>query len=321
MKDKLGRTIDYMRISITDRCNLRCSYCMPHDLQITDMSEILTFEEILLVAEAAAALGISHLRVTGGEPLARRGATELVRMLKQVPGIETVKMTTNGVELSENAAALAGAGLDGLNISLDVMDAESFRALTGRDFFGRVMAGIDAAVAAGIPIKFNAVTLPETDPMAMIRFAEEKNAPIRFIEMMPIGQGSDFVGRSNRELMREIAEACGGEGEEGDGTAASDGPATYLRFPGITHPVGFISPMTSRFCGRCNRVRLTSQGYLKLCLCYGDGLDLRELIRKGIGREELSAAIQAAVLNKPAEHCFEHAERITELRDMSKIGG
>ena len=329
MRDKLGRTIDYMRISITDRCNLRCTYCMPRDLPVTDMAEILTFEEIVRVVEAAVELGIVNFRVTGGEPLARRGAVELVRMIKAVPGVRAVKMTTNGVQLSESAAALKAAGLDGLNISLDVLDAESFRALTGRDAFDRALAGIDAALAAGIPVKLNAVCLPDTDPVAMVRFAEEKGLQQRFIEMMPIGHGREHMGRANRELIAELEKAFGPatfvpKGPADPGSAAADagsGPAAYYRFPQLARPVGFISALSKKFCGSCNRVRLTAEGYLKLCLCYGDGLDLRALLRADAGRRELAEAIEAAVREKPAEHCFEHTRQISEKKDMSQIGG
>ena len=319
MKDKLDRTIDYMRISITDRCNLRCTYCMPRDLEITDMADILTFEEIVRAVEAAVDLGIVNFRVTGCELLARRGAVDLVRMLKAVPGTRAVKMTTNGVQLAEYAAGLKEAGLDGLNVSLDVLDAEAFRTLTGRDSFERVLAGIDAALALDIPVKMNAVILPETDPVAMVRFAEQKGLQQRFIEMMPIGHGSGFSGRSGVELLRELEGAFGRA--ERLPARFGNGPAAYYTFPGLQKPVGFISALSGKFCGGCNRVRLTARGYLKLCLCYEDGLDLRDLLRGGATREEIRAAIEKAVWEKPAEHCFEHTEQITEQREMSQIGG
>ena len=347
MQDTLGRKIDYMRISITDRCNLRCRYCMPQDIRTTDMADILTFEEILRVVEAAVGLGIVNYRITGGEPLARKGAVDLVRMVKSVPGVRAVKMTTNAVQLAETAGALADAGLDGLNISLDVLDAQSFRDLTGRDSFDRVMAGIDAAQASGIPIKLNAVSLTGTDPAAMVRFAEERGFPLRFIEMMPIGYGKEFAGPAAAELIRVLEEkfgpaefvpkvvnrqeaasllhrdSAGGAAECSGGEEGlfGSGPAVYYRFRDLRRPVGFIRAMSEKFCGSCNRVRLTSEGYLKLCLCYSDGLDLRELLRGGADRETLRGAIGQAIRKKPAEHRFDHREDITEQHGMSAIGG
>ena len=209
MKDQTGREIDYMRISITDRCNLRCKYCMPGDIETSDMANLLTYEEIVKVTETAVSLGIRHVRLTGGEPLVRRGCVELVKKIKNISGIDTVGMTTNGVLLAEYARTLKEAGLDSVNVSLDTLDETEFQRLTGRNELKAVLAGIRAAQEAEIPVKINTVHYKNLDWRAVLAYADERQIPVRFIEMMPIGYGADYTGRSNEELFRQIEDIYG----------------------------------------------------------------------------------------------------------------
>lgn len=318
MKDKAGREIDYMRISITDRCNLRCKYCMPGDIETTDMANLLTYEEIAKVTETAASLGIRHIRLTGGEPLVRRGCVDLVKKIKNISGIDTVGMTTNGVLLAEHARALKEAGLDSVNVSLDTLDETEFQRLTGRDELKAVLAGIGAAQEVEIPVKINTVHYKNLDWRAVLAYADERQIPVRFIEMMPIGYGAAYTGKSNEELFRQIEDCYGSASEAGKHGA---GPAVYYHFPGLNIEVGFISAIHHKFCENCNRIRLTSEGYLKLCLCYEKGVDLRAVLRDPEKGQALQEVMKKAILEKPVEHCFEQISEMTEHKAMVRIGG
>ncbi len=318
MKDKAGREIDYMRISITDRCNLRCKYCMPGDIETTDMANLLTYEEIAKVTETAASLGIRHIRLTGGEPLVRRGCVDLVKKIKNISGIDTVGMTTNGVLLAEHARALKEAGLDSVNVSLDTLDETEFQRLTGRDELKAVLAGIGAAQEVEIPVKINTVHYKNLDWRAVLAYADERQIPVRFIEMMPIGYGAAYTGKSNEELFRQIEDCYGSASEAGKHGA---GPAVYYHFPGLNIEVGFISAIHHKFCESCNRIRLTSEGYLKLCLCYEKGVDLRAVLRDPEKGQALQEVMKKAILEKPVEHCFEQISEMTEHKAMVRIGG
>ena len=318
MKDKAGREIDYMRISITDRCNLRCKYCMPGDIETTDMANLLTYEEIAKVTETAASLGIRHIRLTGGEPLVRRGCVDLVKKIKNISGIDTVGMTTNGVLLAEHARVLKEAGLDSVNVSLDTLDETEFQRLTGRDELKAVLAGIGAAQEVEIPVKINTVHYKNLDWRAVLAYADERQIPVRFIEMMPIGYGAAYTGKSNEELFRQIEDCYGSASEAGKHGA---GPAVYYHFPGLNIEVGFISAIHHKFCESCNRIRLTSEGYLKLCLCYEKGVDLRAVLRDPEKGQALQEVMKKAILEKPVEHCFEQISEMTEHKAMVRIGG
>ena len=318
MKDKAGREIDYMRISITDRCNLRCKYCMPGDIETTDMANLLTYEEIAKVTETAASLGIRHIRLTGGEPLVRRGCVDLVKKIKNISGIDTVGMTTNGILLAEHARALKEAGLDSVNVSLDTLDETEFQRLTGRDELKSVLAGIGAAQKVEIPVKINTVHYKNLDWRAVLAYADERQIPVRFIELMPIGYGAAYTGKSNEELFRQIEDCYGSASEAGKHGA---GPAVYYHFPGLNIEVGFISAIHHKFCESCNRIRLTSEGYLKLCLCYEKGVDLRAVLRDPEKGQALQEVMKKAILEKPVEHCFEQISEMTEHKAMVRIGG
>lgn len=340
MKDDFGREIDYMRISITDRCNLRCRYCMPDGADWVPMPQILTLEEYACIVACGALLGIRKIKVTGGEPLVRLGCCDFVRMLKETRGIEKVTITTNGILLEQHLEQLAAAGIDGINISLDTLNPGLYQALTGGGSLSAVLKGLEAALKLcgekQIPVKINAVSL-ELKDMArklgcvydgpgwpeLLWIAKEYPADVRFIEMMPIGYGKRYQSLSHKELFRQLQEQY--PNLEKDDRYHGNGPAVYYRIPGFKGSIGFISAIHEKFCGSCNRVRLTSQGYLKSCLCYEDGEDLRTILR-GIGNQKekeqrLLEAIKRVVWAKPMAHCFEHPEQMTENQDMIKIGG
>lgn len=323
MLDRYGRVINYLRISVTDRCNLRCCYCMPEGVQDVGMKNILTFEEIWEIVRTGVSLGITHIRITGGEPLVRKGCVNLIRGIREIPGVETITMTTNGVLLGNYGRQLKEAGVDGVNISLDTLDPEEFFKITGKRELQEVLAGIRAAKTAGLPVKLNAVNRKELDPIPLVRYAQEENLPIRFIEMMPVGYGKKYVGRSNEEL-RETLEAVCGNAEcmtnREELSRMGSGPAVYYQFSDLKVPVGFISAIHGKFCDTCNRVRLTAEGYLKLCLCYDEGEDLRRVLREG-EKENLRTIMEQTIFRKPAAHCFEHPAEMTETHEMVKIGG
>lgn len=323
MLDRYGRVINYLRISVTDRCNLRCCYCMPEGVQDVGMKNILTFEEIWEIVRTGVSLGITHIRITGGEPLMRKGCVDLIRGIREIPGVETITMTTNGVLLENYGKQLKEAGVDGVNISLDTLDPEEFYKITGKRELQEVLAGIRAAKTAGLPVKLNAVNRKELDPIPLVRYAQEENLPIRFIEMMPVGYGKKYVGRSNEEL-RETLEAVCGNAEcmtnREELSRMGSGPAVYYQFSDLKVPVGFISAIHGKFCDTCNRARLTAEGYLKLCLCYDEGEDLRRVLREG-EKENLRTIMEQTIFRKPAAHCFEHPAEMTETHEMVKIGG
>lgn len=323
MLDRYGRVINYLRISVTDRCNLRCCYCMPEGVQDVGMKNILTFEEIWEIVRTGVSLGITHIRITGGEPLVRKGCVDLIRGIREIPVVETITMTTNGVLLGNYGKQLKEAGVDGVNISLDTLDPEEFYKITGKRELQEVLAGIRAAKTAGLPVKLNAVNRKELDPIPLVRYAQEENLPLRFIEMMPVGYGKKYVGRSNEEL-RETLEAVCGKAEcmtnREELSRMGSGPAVYYQFSDLKVPVGFISAIHGKFCDTCNRVRLTAEGYLKLCLCYDEGEDLHRVLREG-EKENLRTIMEQTIFRKPAAHCFEHPAEMTETHEMVKIGG
>ena len=328
MFDHNGRNIDYLRISVTDRCNLRCKYCMPEGINNLPMSEILTYEEICTVVEAAAELGIRHIKLTGGEPLVRLGLVFLIQKLKAVPGIETVTLTTNGILLEKELPALIQAGLDAVNISLDTMDGGIYREITGRDGLDTVLSAVRTAAAAdprALRVKINAVSLDlgEDNLRALIDIARNMPVDVRFIEMMPIGFGKDFPALPHSELLKKLKDMY--PGMQRDCRRHGFGPAVYYTIPGYQGSVGLISAIHGKFCGTCNRVRLTSQGYLKACLCYNDGADLRAILRSGMPETEMHRALldamRAAIFHKPDAHCFDKPAEITENAGMNAIGG
>lgn len=322
MKDGIGRTIDYIRISITDRCNLRCRYCMPEKgVCLLSHNEILTYEEILKIAEAGLSLGINRVKVTGGEPLVRLGVTDFVRELAGLPGMKEVTMTTNGCFLKEAAEELKRAGLSSVNVSLDTLNAGRFREITGRDRFQAVMAGIGAAKDCGIQVKINCAVMKEPEEAEVLEFAEFSRInglPVRFIEMMPIGLGSRYKSRDHDGLIRLLS------AQYGDFKISlkrrGNGPAKYYTFGDGRGCVGFIGAVHHQFCDSCNRVRLTSDGFFKLCLDSPLGVDLKTPLREGLNREGLAALMEDWISRKPACHRFCEVRGTNELT-MNRIGG
>lgn len=323
MKDSYGRTIDYLRISVTDKCNLRCKYCMPEEgVPCVAHKDVLTLEEITRIAGVMAGMGLKKVRLTGGEPLVRKNITELLRQLHAIPGIEHLALTTNGVRLAELLPELTEAGLDHVNISIDALDPAVFERVAGRAHLQEVLDGIAAAYAKGLKVKLNCVPVRELNPDEPLRLAgmaKERRIDVRFIELMPIGQGRQYTGIPTEELLRQMEEVYGkAEVLPYDG----EGPAQYYAFAGFAGRIGFISPISHKFCAECNRLRLTAEGRLKLCLYYKDGIDLRELLRNGAEDSQLQEAIAQALLQKPKEHAFGVKDRErTEQRRMNQIGG
>ena len=321
MKDQYGRIIDYMRISITDRCNLRCRYCMPEGVELVPMKNILSYEEIEMVCQAAAKAGIRKFKITGGEPLVRLGSPELIGKIKKIPGVEQVTMTTNGVLLSKYLPELLKNGLDAVNISLDTLDRERYQVITGRDELFRVLESVDQAVDAGIPVKINSVLqkgMNEDEFLALARLTLEKKLDVRFIEMMPIGKGRECDGISNDDLLREIQKQYPGVCK--DDRVHGNGPAVYYHIPGFVGSVGFISAIHGVFCSNCNRIRMTATGELKPCLCYRDTMSVKDAARYGTD-SDIREKLQEAIQMKPKQHCFDVEEDITEQHKMVQIGG
>lgn len=321
MKDSYGRTVDYMRISITDRCNLRCRYCMPEMPCFLPRKELLSLEEILDICVCGAQMGIRKIKITGGEPLLRSGCVELIRKLKEIPGMEKVTLTTNGVLLAPFAEALYQAGIDGVNVSLDTLNEETYRKITGFDKLAQVLEGLDTMSRFPVPLKTNTVLLPwenGEDWKELVLLAKNRRIDVRFIEKMPLGKDKETEGVSNILLLEEMQASFGKA--EPDGRSHGNGPAVYYRFPGFQGSVGFISAIHDNFCAGCNRLRMTAEGKVKPCLCYEDNFSLKEAVRAG-NREEIRELLRSAVEKKPQRHCFAHTEQITEQRDMWKIGG
>ena len=324
MLDSHGRVIDYLRISVIDRCNLRCVYCMPEEgLELTSHEEVLSYGEIVRICRLMAEMGLKKIKLTGGEPLVRRDLPELVRRLKAIPGIEKVTLTTNGVLLADLMEELSRAGIDAVNVSLDTLDRELYRQITRRDALEAALKGLKTALDyPDISLKINCVPmgLPEQNLEELAALA--KNAPIhvRFIEMMPIGFGKNFRFVGEEEIIGRL-EACFGKAQPYGGRLGN-GPCHYYNFAGFQGKIGCISAISHKFCGECNRVRLTSQGFLKNCLQYNTGSDLKAPLRQGLSDEELKTLIVDTIQNKPVGHRFLE-EHITDENNlgMSQIGG
>ena len=323
--DTFGRVHNNLRISVTDRCNLRCTYCMPEEVVFLDRGELLTFEEITRFVEIAAPLGIDKIRLTGGEPLMRRDLPRLVSMLVAVPGIRDIGLTTNGILLADQAQAFFDAGLRRINISLDTLNPDRFRQLTRRDGLDRVIAGILAAKKAGFePIKINAVSIrgiTEQEVIPLARFAREHGLEMRFIEYMPIGadhweRGKVYFAHEIMEqLEREIAPLV--PVEDYDPRA----PAMEFRYTDGAGNIGIIASVSRAFCLSCNRLRLTAEGKLRNCLFALDEVDIKPLLRGQAQPEEIVETIRRNVLAKWEGHEINTARFIKPLRTMHAIGG
>ena len=324
--DNFNRPISYLRISVTDRCNLRCVYCMPPEgVPWRSHEELLRYEEIELIVQAAASLGISKVRLTGGEPLVRLSFVELVRMLARIPGIDDLAMTTNGTFLARHAAELAEAGLKRVNVSLDTLQPERFRQITRLGDLAAVFEGIAAAREAGlVPIKVNTVVVRGLNDDEVVDFARltlEGDWHVRFIELMPLGANTAWAGDgyvSVGEVRRRIEVALGALLPAKVGVG--NGPARYYRFPGAVGTIGFISPISEHFCYQCNRLRLTADGRLRPCLLSDYEMDLRTPLRQGAGLTEVRELLIRSIRAKPERHHLDESVSPRE-RVMSEIGG
>lgn len=320
MIDKFGREINYLRISLTDRCNLRCRYCMPADgAHLIPHSEILSFEEILRLAEAAAKLGISKIRLTGGEPLVRQSIVDLIARMNEIEGINEIVLTTNGILLGDMADELKKAGVKRVNISLDTLDPDKYREITRGGDLSKVLAGIEAAKRAGLtPIKINTVALGGFNDDEFADFVEltrDNDISVRFIELMPIGhadvgEGYGFI--SNQELLDKFPELVAEP--ENKFSVASE-----YRLPGAKGTVGFISALSNHFCAQCNKIRLTSDGKIKPCLHSNEEIPMKPVLMKGTD-EEVIAALAESIGHKIEHHLLNEGAEPIE-RDMNKIGG
>ena len=320
--DSFGRSINYLRISVTDRCNLRCLYCMPPEgIPRMPHSEILSYEEIRAVVRAAAELGVNKIRLTGGEPMVRAELPELIRMLSQIEGIEELLLTTNGTFLKKYALELKQAGLSRVNVSLDTLKADKFRYITRLGKLQDVLEGIEAAKDANLnPVKINTVVMRGINDDEILDFARmtyKDGWHIRFIELMPFKGAAEFV--PSIELRQHISllgklELCA--------PITGNGPAMYYRLPGANGTIGFITPLTEHsFCSRCNRLRLTPDGRLRPCLLSEDEIDLKMPLRNNATIAELKRLILKAVASKLEHHHLEEGHVSLVNRKMSQIGG
>ena len=320
MLDRFGRTIDYARISITDRCNLRCVYCMPESgIPLFAHAGALTFEEIERAVRILAGLGIRHIRVTGGEPMARRGCLTLIEKIASVPGIDSVSMTTNGLLLRGHMKEARAAGLSAVNISIDTTDPILYERITRGGDVRIAMDALDEAIDAGLVTKVNAVPVRgynDGDLVSVARLAEKRPIAVRFIELMPVGCAKGLTAIPTDEVRAMLTHALGTL--QPDDGAHGHGPAVYFRPDGFAGSVGFIGALSREFCAGCNRVRVTSDGFVKLCLNRPDGIDLRALLRSDAGDGDIEAAVRDAIYNKPARHGFGETG---DARLMNEIGG
>jgi cyclic pyranopterin phosphate synthase len=321
--DSYHRQIDYMRISVTDRCDLRCMYCTASRFDNLSHDDILRYEEIERVVRAAARLGVKNIRLTGGEPLVRPHLSALIRLLTEVPGVNEISMTTNATRLEKYARELKASGLKRVNISLDTFKPERFARICQRDSFERVIAGINAAKDAGLnPVKINMVVMRGINDDEILDFARKTLSDgwhVRYIEEMPL---TDTENAEKMVSIQEIKEAIEKElgALEPCGTSDGHGPAKYFRLPAATGTIGFIGPVTHAFCDTCNRFRLTADGKLRPCLLRDDEIDLRAPLRRGASTAELEALMVSAAAMKKDRHTMNDKVEVLE-RQMWQIGG
>lgn len=318
MKDNYGRSINYLRISVTDRCNLRCIYCMPEKgVEMKKHEDILRFEDTLKIVKVASKLGIKKIRYTGGEPLVMKDIDKLIYETSMLPGIEDISLTTNGILLSEMAESLKKAGLKRVNISLDTLDKDKFKSITRVGSLDKVLEGIDKCLSLGItPVKINTVMMKgfnDTEFNDLINLSREMPIEIRFIELMPIGEGVKFYEKSKiscSEMIDMHPELIPIKAEKSS-------TAQLYKIQGAKGKIGFISPVSCKFCSDCNKIRLTSIGTIKPCLHSKEEINLREYLDDEV---MLTEAIKSAILGKPLEHHLEESDS-KSAKMMYQIGG
>ncbi|MHB1232523.1 MAG: GTP 3',8-cyclase MoaA [Burkholderiales bacterium] len=320
--DRFGRTIEYLRLSVTDRCDLRCTYCLPEGFKDFEEPEHwLTFDEIERVVSAFARLGVSRVRLTGGEPLLRHNLPALAERLKRLPGLHDLSLSSNATQLDKHAPALARAGVSRINVSLDSLQPERIEQIAGRAVLPKILAGLAAAKRAGFsPIKLNMVVMPgvnDDEIDAMVRFCIEHGFVLRLIETMPMGDTGRNAGHLDLQAVKEKLRAQFGLVE---GVMPGGGPARYLQTPDGAFSIGFITPISQHFCGTCNRVRLSVDGTLYLCLGQEEKVEFRPLLRAGASDQMLEDAIRQAIEIKPERHEFRE-QPAKLVRFMSATGG
>jgi len=326
LADSFNRPITYLRVSVTDKCNLRCVYCMPESgLPWLRRDEVLSYEEIAEIVAAAASVGVRTIRLTGGEPLVRRDLHRLVAAIARTPGIEEIALSTNGLLLEEQLPALLAAGLTRVNVSLDTLRPDRFEAIARRPGLPTVLAGIDAALAAGLtPLKINCVVMRGKNDDEIEAFAaltRDRPVFVRFIEVMPVHENLELQRDtyvSSDEILEHVARLGAISAVTGPG---GNGPARYFAFEGALGAVGVISPLSHEYCERCNRVRLTADGRLRLCLFGDQHVDLRGPLRSGAGPEALAGLLRASMSIKPERHHLELGQASSRMRAFSEIGG
>ena len=324
--DGFDRTISYLRLSVTDRCDFRCQYCMAETMQFLPRAEVLSIEELLRTAKLFTELGVKKIRITGGEPLIRRGVDALFQGIGQLPGLETLALTTNASHLTESAPRLRQAGVNSINISLDSLRPERFRDITRIGKLETVLRGIDAAVQVGFEkIRLNAVILEglnRDEVLPLTRFALDKQIGIAFIEEMPLGQvnlGSKVLSYvSSDELIGELSTHYALEPVSNSQTA---GPSRNFLIAGTQTHVGFISPHSNNFCGSCNRLRISAEGRLLMCLGNEESIDLRQLMRAGDSDQSIKTTIIESLSLKPERHVFDRPDEPQIMRFMNATGG
>ncbi|AOE84450.1 GTP 3',8-cyclase MoaA [Pseudomonas sp. TCU-HL1] len=324
--DPFGRRISYLRLSVTDRCDFRCTYCMSEDMVFAPRAQILSLEELYAVADAFIGLGVTRIRITGGEPLVRKGLTSLLTRLGKREELDDLAITSNGSQLEHMATELREAGVTRLNISLDSLQRDRFAAFTRRDRLDQVLSGIDAARAAGFRrIKLNTVVQKgrnDDEVQDLVAFAVERALDISFIEEMPLGSVSSHERKVTLCTSEEVRERVERRFQLLPSSYRTGGPSRYFQVVGTETQVGFISPHSRNFCGDCNRVRVTAEGKLVLCLGHEGALDLKALIRRHPGDgERLRAALIDALRLKPERHYFEADSQVQVIRFMSATGG
>lgn len=324
MKDKFDRNIEYLRLSITDRCNLRCKYCMgDKDITFLPREELLTAEEIKRVMKIFSEMGVKKVRVTGGEPLVRRNFRDIIENINELPLIEEINITTNGIKLEEELEFLSEKKLNSINISLDTLKEELFREITGGGDINRVLQAIHRALELNIKrVKLNVVLIRgknDSEIMDFVVMTEKYPIDVRFIELMPIGKGKEFIPLTNDEVKELISKSrILTPFDERIGS----GPAVYYKTEKGKGCIGFITPISHNFCEKCNRIRITPEGFLKLCLHWSKGIDLKTPLRSGLSDEEIKKLIENAIYNKPDKHnMIEKYNENFDKRNMNEIGG
>lgn len=322
LRDGQNRNIDYLRLSITDRCNLRCQYCMPEKgIKWLDASEILHYNEMIRLCAILANMGLRKIKVTGGEPLVRSNVHDLIRELYRIPHIEEVTLTTNGLLLAPQLDQLYTAGLRSVNISIDTLNIEHYKNLTRGGDLSAVLDSIAYCLKHQMQIKINCVMMAEQidDMLEIACLAKESPIDARFIEMMPIGIGSKFSGLAQEDLLQRL------EAQFGSTTTINEkrgnGPAHYVTFPDFQGCIGFIDAISHQFCDQCNRIRLTANGYLKMCLQHEQGVDLKTILRSNASDDTIRTYIEEALQAKPKQHTFKTQNDDQDSRCMFQIGG